>query len=105
MNSYERVMNRLKGKAVDRAPNFCILMNFTAQYSNVCYRDFCLVPEKMVEANLRCREDFATDIVTVMSDPYGEAMDYGRWISRSREARSSGRHCGRRSPTRQICPR
>ena len=69
MNSYERVMNRLKGKAVDRAPNFCILMNFTAQYSNVCYRDFCLVPEKMVEANLRCREDFATDIVTVMSDP------------------------------------
>lgn len=77
MNSYERVMNRLKGRAVDRAPNFCILMNFAAQYSNVCYKDFCLVPEKMVEANLRCREDFATDIVTVMSDPYGEAMDYG----------------------------
>lgn len=77
MNSYERVMNRLKGRAVDRAPNFCILMNFAAQYSNVCYKDFCLMPEKMVEANLRCREDFATDIVTVMSDPYGEAMDYG----------------------------
>ena len=52
MNSYERVMNRLKGRAVDRAPNFCILMNFAAQYSNVCYKDFCLVPEKMVEANL-----------------------------------------------------
>lgn len=46
MNSYERVMNRLKGRAVDRAPNFCILMNFAAQYSNVCYKDFCLVPEK-----------------------------------------------------------
>ena len=52
MNSYERVMNRLKGRAVDRAPNFCILMNFAAQYSNVCYKDFCLMPEKMVEANL-----------------------------------------------------
>lgn len=77
MNSYERVMKRLEGKAVDRAPNLCILMGFAAEYAGVPYRKFCLEPEKMVEANLLCHEAFGVDIVTVMSDPYGEAMDYG----------------------------
>lgn len=77
MNSYERVMNRLQGRTVDRPPNLCILMGFAAQYANIPYRDFCLNSEKMVEANIRCHKDFGVDIVTVMSDPYGEAMDYG----------------------------
>lgn len=77
MNSYERVMNRLQGKPVDRAPNLCILMGFAARYAGIPYREFCLVPEKMVEANILCHKDFHVDIVTVMSDPYGEAMDYG----------------------------
>lgn len=77
MNSYERLMNRLEGKPVDRAPNLCIMMGFAAKYAGVPYHDFCLRPEKMVEANIRTRQDFNLDIVTVMSDPYGEAMDYG----------------------------
>ncbi|MEG1753068.1 MAG: uroporphyrinogen decarboxylase family protein [Christensenella sp.] len=77
MNSYERLMNYLEKNPVDKIPNLCILMGFAAKYANVCYRDFCLVPEKMVEANIKCHEDFGIDIVTVMSDPYGEAMDYG----------------------------
>ena len=77
MNSYERLMNRLQGKPVDYPPNLCILMGFAAKYANVPYREFCLDPEKMVEANIRCHKDFGVDIVTVMSDPYGEAMDYG----------------------------
>ena len=77
MNSYERLMNRLQGAPVDRAPNLCIMMGFAARYAGVPYHDFCLCPEKMVEANLKVREDFDLDIVTVMSDPYGEAMDYG----------------------------
>lgn len=80
MNSYERLMNRLQGVPVDRVPNLCILMGFAARYANVPYRDFCLCPEKMVEANLLCRKDFDLDIVTVMSDPYGEAMDYGMQV-------------------------
>lgn len=77
MNSYERLMNRLQGKPVDKVPNLCILMGFAAKYAGVPYREFCLQPERMVEANIRCHEDFGVDIVTVMSDPYGEAMDYG----------------------------
>ena len=77
MNSYERLMARLKGEPVDRVPNMCILMSFAAKYAQIPYRDFCLKPEKMVEANLKYHRDFGIDIVTVMSDPYGEAMDYG----------------------------
>lgn len=80
MNSYERLMSRLKGAPVDRVPNLCILMGFAARYAKIPYRDFCLCPEKMVEANLLCRRDFDMDIVTVMSDPYGEAMDYGMQV-------------------------
>lgn len=77
MNSYERVMARLKGEPVDRVPNLCIMMNLAAKHAGICYRDFCLCPEKMVEANLKYYRDYDIDIVTVMSDPFTEAMDYG----------------------------
>lgn len=77
MNSYQRLMNRLQGEPVDKIPNLCILMGFAAKYSGLKYSEFCLEPEKMVAANIKCHQDFGCDIVTVMSDPYGEAMDYG----------------------------
>lgn len=77
MTSWERVMARLHGEAVDRVPNLCILMGFAAKHAGIPFRDFCLNPEKMVQANLLCHKDFFTDIVTVMSDPFGEAMDHG----------------------------
>lgn len=77
MNSYERVMARVKGQPVDRVPNLCIMMGFAAKYAGVPYHDFCLNPEKMVEANIAVAQKFNLDIVTVMSDPYGEAVDYG----------------------------
>lgn len=77
MNSYQRVMARLKGGPVDRIPNLCILMGLAARSAGVPYRDFCLKPEAMVEANVRYHEDFGIDVVTVMSDAYGEAFDYG----------------------------
>ena len=34
MNSYERVMARLRGEPVDRPPNFNIMMQFAAQESD-----------------------------------------------------------------------
>ena len=77
MNSYERLMARLKGEPVDRVPNLCILMGMAARHGGIPYRQFCLCPEKMVQANIQCHEDFDVDIVTVMSDPYSEAVDYG----------------------------
>lgn len=77
MNSYERLFSRLDGKSVDKIPNLSIFMGFAAKNSGISYRDFCLNPKSMVEANMFCRKNFGADIVTVMSDPYGEAVDYG----------------------------
>lgn len=77
MNSYERVMARLAGQPVDRLPNLCILMEFAARHAGITFREFCLDSTAMARANLLCQRDFAIDAVTVMSDPYGEAMDYG----------------------------
>ena len=34
MNAYQRVTNRLRGEAVDRPPNFAIMMQFAAHYIN-----------------------------------------------------------------------
>lgn len=77
MTSYERLMNRLKGKEVDRIPNLNILMAFAAKYAGVSYSDFILKPEKKGYANVKCHEDFKIDVVTVMSDPYSEAEGFG----------------------------
>ena len=81
MNSYQRLIARLHGEPVDQVPNLCILMGFAARHTGIPYREFCLQPERMVQANLSCHETFGVDIVTVMSDPYGEAMDYGLAVS------------------------
>lgn len=77
MTSYERLQNRLLGKPVDRIPNLNILMAFAAKHAGVSYSDFILKPEKKAYANIKCHEDFKIDAVTVMSDPYSEAEDFG----------------------------
>jgi len=80
MNSHERLFRRLNGEAVDRIPNLCILMSFAAKYANIPFGKFCTHPESMVEANLKCHEDFGIDVVTTMSDPYSETNDFGAEI-------------------------
>ncbi|MCK9479113.1 MAG: uroporphyrinogen decarboxylase family protein [Firmicutes bacterium] len=80
MNSYERLFNRLEGKPVDRAPNLSILMAFAAKYAGTKYSKFCCDYKSKVEANIKCAEKFGVDVVTVMSDPYCEAYDFGQKI-------------------------
>jgi uroporphyrinogen decarboxylase len=80
MNSHKRLFSCIDGNTVDKIPNLSILMAFAAKYSGIKYRTFILEPDAMVEANLKCHEDFGIDVVTVMSDPYGEAHDYGSMI-------------------------
>jgi len=77
MTSRERVFARLKGEKVDKIPNLNILMWFAARYGGVDFSDFINQPEVMVDANIKCHQDFGIDVVTVMSDPYCEAEDYG----------------------------
>ncbi len=77
MNSLQRTFDHIENKAVDRVPFHPILMQFTAKYADVNYRDFCLNPETKCDANIRCARDFGYDWVNVMSDPYAEAEAFG----------------------------
>jgi len=77
MNSLERVHNRLQGFAVDRPPNFDIMMTFAAHHAGHRLREYYLDHRVLVESNLKAVSDFDLDIVQAISDPYREAADLG----------------------------
>lgn len=77
MNSLQRTFDHIENKEVDRLPFHPILMQYTARYAGVNYRDFCLNPETKCDANIRCARAFGYDWVNVMSDPYAEAEAFG----------------------------
>ncbi len=70
-------MNFIENREVDRLPFHPILMQFTAKYAGVNYKDFCLNPETKCMANIKVAEEFGSDWVNVMSDPYAEAEAFG----------------------------
>ena len=80
MNSYERVMARLRGESVDRPPNFNIMMQFAAHAINqplsAYYQDYRV----LCESNFAVQEMFDLDILQAISDPYREAADFGAHI-------------------------
>jgi uroporphyrinogen decarboxylase len=77
MNSTERLKKRLRGEAVDRPPNFDIMMTFAAHFIGQPLSRYYLDHSVLVEANLAVREAFQLDIVQAISDPYREASDFG----------------------------
>ena len=80
MNSYERVMQRLRGEPVDRAPNFNIFMSYAAHHIGKPLSRFYLDYRVLCEANLAVLRDFSLDIVNTMSDAYRETADWGAAI-------------------------
>jgi uroporphyrinogen-III decarboxylase len=80
MNAYERSLNFIQQKPVDRLPFHPIIMRFAARHAGVQYRDFCLDYCCKCDAMLKCARDFEIDWVTVMSDPYAEAEAFGMQI-------------------------
>jgi uroporphyrinogen-III decarboxylase len=77
MNAYERVMNRLQGKPVDRVPNFNIIMGFGAHYVGATLSQYLLDHRYVVQSNLAMLNDFDLDILQAITDPYREAVDLG----------------------------
>jgi MtaA/CmuA family methyltransferase len=77
MNSYERVMKRLKGEAVDRAPNFDIVMGFGMRYLGQPLQGYFLDHRMLVEAQLAVAEAFDLDVVSIIADSYRECSDLG----------------------------
>ena len=73
----ERTLNFVNGMPVDRPPFHPIIMQFAARYAGIKYRDFCLNFNSKVTGMIKCAEDFGLDWVTVMSDAYAEADDFG----------------------------
>lgn len=80
MNSYERVMRRLNGETVDKVPNLNIIMAFAAKYINVPYSKYVTDYRYLVEANIKCCEQFGIDAVSAISDPVREAHSFGAKI-------------------------
>ncbi len=80
MNAYERFHNRMQGLAVDRVPNFNIMMAFAAHYINKKLSSYYLDFRVLVEANFAVANDFGIDILQAISDPYREAHDLGAII-------------------------
>lgn len=77
MNSKERVLKRIKGETVDRAPNCCLIMAFAPNYICKSHSSFYLDYKTLVEANIKVNMDFGIDIMSVISDPYREVYDFG----------------------------
>ncbi len=89
MNPYERVFRRLAGKPVDRAPNLSIVMGFAARHSGIPYRKYATDYRHLVEANLKCCQDFQIDMVSTISDPCREGHDLGAEIRLPEDAAPS----------------
>ncbi len=77
MNSYERLTKRLQGEAIDRPPNFNIMMTFAAHYIDQPLSHYYLDYQTLCKANLAVQQAFNLDIVQAISDPYRETADFG----------------------------
>ena len=85
MNSYERVMNRLAGKPVDRIPNLSIVMLFAAKELGVSYSDCCRDYRLLADAAFLCHEKYGIDMVCAISDSMREAEGFGTRVIFPRE--------------------
>ena len=80
MNSYERVMNRLAGKPVDRIPNLSIVMMFAAKQQGITYGQYCSDYRHLADSAILCYEKFGFDMVSAISDPMREAEGFGSQV-------------------------
>ena len=80
MNSFQRVMNRLAGKPVDRIPNLSIVMMFAAKETGITFGQFCSDYRLLTEGALRCYEKYGIDMVCAISDPMREAEGFGTQV-------------------------
>ncbi|MEI7885693.1 MAG: uroporphyrinogen decarboxylase family protein [Clostridia bacterium] len=77
MNSYERLMNRLAGKPVDRLPNLCLVMQFAAHQLNIPYGKFVTDYRLLADGMWHIYETYGVDALCVISDPMREASAFG----------------------------
>ena len=81
MTSFERLMNRMAGKPVDRIPNLNIFMMMPAKRLGIPYGEYVTDYRKLVDGVLYCYEQFETDCFCVVSDPMREAEGLGAVVT------------------------
>ncbi|MDO8953172.1 MAG: uroporphyrinogen decarboxylase family protein, partial [Draconibacterium sp.] len=68
------------GKSKEKVLFRPILMQFAAEYIGSNYGLFASDYKVLVEANLRCMDDFGLDLLGLISDPYRETQAFGAKI-------------------------
>jgi len=68
------------GKSTGKVLFRPILMQFAAEYIGSNYGQFASDYKVLVEANLRCMDDFDLDLLGLISDPYRETSAFGAGI-------------------------
>ena len=77
MTPRERYAAVLQGQRPDLLPRLPILMQFAAEHIGSYYGAFASDHRVLVDANLRCAEEFGIDQLNTMSDPYRETAGFG----------------------------
>lgn len=77
MTPRERYDAILDGRTPDIVPRIPLLMQFAAEHIGSNYGAFASDHRVLVEANIRCAEDFGLDQVSTISDPYRETAGFG----------------------------
>jgi MtaA/CmuA family methyltransferase len=77
MTSLDRCAAAIQGEATDRVPVFPLLMFFAQQRAGITYREFATNGEALAEAQLKIRERFPVDALTVCSDAFRLPADLG----------------------------
>jgi len=85
MTPREHYLTVLRGDRPDILPRLPILMQFAAEYIGSHYDAFASDYRVLVEANLRCAEEFGFDQLSAISDPYRETAGFGALIEFPRD--------------------
>ena len=80
MTPRQRYEAILAGRTPDLLPRIPLLMQFAAEYIGSNYAAFASDHRVLVEANIRCAQDFGLDQLSTISDPYRETAGFGAEI-------------------------
>ena len=80
MTPLDRYNALLNGQPFDHYPRIPIVMQYAAEYIGSTYEKFASDHRVLVEANIRCAEDFGFDQLSTISDPYRETAGFGAEI-------------------------
>jgi len=77
MSGKERCLATIRGEKADRVPVFPLLMSFSAKRLGITYRTYATDGHALAESQLKVKEMFGVDAITVCSDAFRVSADLG----------------------------